>query len=166
MSLLTVLCLLYFVHKRYEHTYQRDLDDFDISYLLGCCFCLAVVLRPHLNSRPLFDTLWTFALYVDVFAMMPQLWMVAKCEVGSGLEILNAHFLAAIAAADGVSLFFWVYGFREFAPKDGSFNTTGWAIMGAHVIQCLLLLDFMFYYVKACISASIAAVQSGDPIAR
>jgi hypothetical protein len=163
MSLLTVLCLLYFVHKRYESTYQREQDDFDISYLLGFCFCLAVVLHPHLNSRPLFDTLWTFALYVDVFAMMPQLWMVAKLESGVSADALyNPHYIMAIAASRGVNLYFWFHGFREFAPKDGSFNFTGWAIMGAHVIQCLLLADFAFFYVKACVLGSIKAVQTGD----
>merc|ERR1719478_1154464 len=117
MTLLVVLCLLYLVLKRYRYTYQEEQDSFEISYLLSGCFVLAVLLHPHLNSRPMFDTLWTFALYVDVFAMMPQLWMVAKLEVGSGLEVLNAHFIAAIAASDGVSMFFWIYGFSEFAPK-------------------------------------------------
>merc|ERR1719171_2462619 len=94
---------------------------------------------------------------------MPQLWMVAKLNLGSGLSIMNAHFLAAIAASDGVSLFFWAYGFREFAPKNGGFNATGWAIMGAHIIQCMLLMDFMFCYVKcmfakACVKPTAQAV--------
>merc|ERR1719456_325093 len=115
MSLVTVVCVLYHVYYRYSSTYQSDQDAFEIGYLLSGCFVLAVLLHPHLNSRPLFDTLWTFSLYVDVFAIMPQLWMMAKLELGSGLPVLNAHFIAAIAAADGVSLFFWVYGFREFA---------------------------------------------------
>ena len=42
----------------------------------------------------------------------------------------------------------WCYAFKEFAPKDGSFNVTGWAIMAAHIIQMVLLLDFIYYYVK------------------
>merc|ERR1719478_1124985 len=122
MTLLVVIFLLHCVLHRFRCTYEEEDDSFEIGYLLSGCLMLAVLLHPHLNSRPMFDTLWTFALYVDVFAMMPQLWMMAKLELGSGLEILNLHFLAAIAAADGVSLFFWVYWFREFAPKNGGFN--------------------------------------------
>merc|ERR1719263_388164 len=93
--------------------------------------------------------------------MMPQLWVIAKMGVGSQVEPLNGHYIMAIAASRAVSLYFWFYGYREFAPKDGSFNLTGWAIMLAHVIQVLLLLDFMYYYVKACIVASVRAVQTG-----
>merc|ERR1719326_2437852 len=97
-----------------------------------------------------------------MFAMMPQLWMVAKIQAGAEVEALNAHYIATIAASRAVSLYFWVHAYREFAPKNGGFNTTGWAIMGAHIIQCLLLVDFMFYYVKACICSSIKAAQSGN----
>merc|ERR1719265_168448 len=149
MTLLVVIFLIHCVMIRFKSTYQRDEDSFEIGYLLSACLFFAVMLHPHLNSRPLFDTLWTFALYVDVFAMMPQLWMMAQLKNNSGLEILNVHFLAGIAASDLVSLFFWAYGFREFAPKNGGFNATGWAIMGAHIIQCMLLADFIFYYIKS-----------------
>merc|ERR1719265_1555404 len=100
----------------------------------------------------MFDTLWTYALYVDVFAMMPQLWMVAKLEVGVEIEALNSHYIAAIAASRLVNLYFWYHGFQELKPKDGGFNLTGWAIMIAHIIQCLLLVDFVAFYVKACVS--------------
>merc|ERR1719506_434207 len=128
MSLVMIITLLYFAFSRYRSTYQEDQDTFEIGYLLGGCFVLAVLLHPHLNGRPMFDTMWTLALYVDVFAMMPQLWMVAKLEVGAELEALNAHYIAAIAASRGVSLYFWFYGFREFAPRNGGFNLTGWTI--------------------------------------
>merc|ERR1719386_694642 len=171
MSLLAVLCLLNFVYVKYESTYQREEDTFQIDYMLGGCLVLAVVLHPHLNSRPMFDTLWTWALYVDTVAMMPQLWMIAKLGAGAEIETLNAHYVAATSAARGVSLYFWSYGFKEFAPKDGSFNFTGWAIMLAHVLQVLLLLDFVYYYVKTwfckpCIRAAMitGGVQSHAPV--
>merc|ERR1719261_1149301 len=158
-----VLCLLYHVFCRYQESYQAEQDTFEIGYLLAGCFILAVLLHPHLNSRPMFDTLWTLALYVDVFAIMPQLWMVTKLQAARDqLEALNMHYIAAIAAARGVSLYFWFYGFREFAPKDGSFNLTGWTIMVAQVIASLLLLDFAYYYVKSCIMKSVNGCITGE----
>lgn len=162
MSLLTVLVLLYLAFRKYRSTYQEDLDSFDISYLLGFCFVLAVLLHPRLNNRPLFDTLWTLALYIDVFAMLPQLWMVGKIQVGGELEALTGHYIGAIAASRMVNLYFWWYGFREFAPKDGSFNLTGYAILAAHVIQVLLLIDFVYFYVKSCFWGYVRVVQTGD----
>merc|ERR1719163_1664199 len=133
MTLCVVVFLIHCVMIRFKDTYQEDQDSFEISHLLCGCLVLAIILHPHLNARPLFDTLWTFALYVDVFAMLPQLWMVAKLQSGEektqDLAALNAHYIAAIAASRGVSLYFWFYGFAEFAPKNGSFNLTGWAIL-------------------------------------
>merc|ERR1719258_844399 len=104
MTLVVVVFLVHCVMIRYKSTYQQSEDSFEIGYLLSACLFFAVMLHPHLNSRPLFDTLWTFALYVDVFAMMPQLWMLAKMERGAQLDGLNAHYIAAIAASRGVSL--------------------------------------------------------------
>merc|ERR1719146_363263 len=145
MCLGMLIFLLYHVFVRYRPTYQVDQDSFEIGYLLSGCFALSVLLHPHLNSCPFFDTLWTFALYTDVFAMMPQLWMLSKCQAAKEqIDALNIHYIAAIAAARGVSLYFWFYGFREFAPKDGSPNLTGWTIMGAQVVSVLLLIDFSF----------------------
>merc|ERR1719331_1446324 len=100
MCLGMVLCLLYHVFRRYRDTYQADKDSFEIGYLLSGCFVLAVLLHPHLNSRPMFDTMWTFALYTDVFAMMPQLWMVAKLQAAQDqIEALTLHYLGAHSAA-------------------------------------------------------------------
>merc|ERR1719265_2466994 len=162
MCLAMIICLLYLAFDKFKQTYQEDLDTFEIGYLLGGCFVLAILLHPHLNNRPLFDTMWTLALYVDVFAMMPQLWMIAKLETGDSVDALNAHYIMAIAASRAVSLYFWYYGFREFAPKDGSFNLTGWAIMVSHVIQMLLLLDFVAMYVKACVKGCFRAINTGE----
>merc|ERR1719353_2380651 len=99
MNLVVVLILLYHVFRRYRATYQMDQDTFDIGYLLSGCFALAVVVHPHLNNRPMFDTLWTYALYVDMVGMMPQLWMIAKLDLGTNVEPLNAHYIASIAAS-------------------------------------------------------------------
>merc|ERR1719498_1358412 len=88
--------------------------------------------------------------------------MVGKLKSGASADALNCHYIMAIAASRGASLYFWYYGFREFAPKDGSFNLTGWAIMCATVIQCLLLLDFVVFYVKACVKSGVKAIQTGQ----
>merc|ERR1719420_2045906 len=127
MTLLVVIFLLHCCLKRFRYTYQEEEDTFEIGYLLSGCLFLAVLLHPHLNDRPLFDTLWTFALYVDMLAMMPQLWMMSK--VGGALEALSSHYIAGIAASRGVSLIFWMNGYTELAPEDGSFNLSGYAIM-------------------------------------
>jgi len=150
-ALCMALQLLYFVYKKHRKTYQEDCDSFNVGNTMIVCFVLAVLVHPDLNARPIFDTLWTAGLYIDVVAMLPQLWMMSK--IGGEVEALNCHYVGAVAVSRCVSLIFWFYGFVELAPLDGSFNLAGWAIITAHVIQVLLLLDFLFVYIKACMNS-------------
>merc|ERR1719197_1670469 len=106
---------------------------------------------------PLFDTLWAAALYIDVVAMMPQLVMMTKIK--GEVEALTSHFVGATAINKLVSLMFWYHGFTELAPLDGSFNLAGWAIITAHVLQVLLLCDFLLYYIRAVVSTGSAQVK-------
>merc|ERR1712118_209273 len=104
-------------------------DNVKVEYIGLSCFVLAVLVHPDLNNRPVFDTLWTTALYLDVIAMIPQLIMMSKCKE---VEALTSHFVVGTALSRLVSLIFWYHGFAELAPLYGSFNLAGWAIISAH----------------------------------
>jgi len=156
-ALLIVLQVLFCIYKSHRVTYVAEKDNScKIEIMALCCFVLAVLVHPDLNNRPVFDTLWTTALYIDVVAMVPQLMMMSKCRE---VEALTSHFVGATALSRLVSLIFWYHGFAELAPLDGSFNLAGWAIIGAHVLQVLLLCDFLVYYVRAVVSTGSATVQ-------
>jgi hypothetical protein len=157
LALLQVLNLLYCVFKSHRSTYQEEHDQFNVQFATLLCFVLAAQVHPDLNNRPLFDTLWMTALYVDVVAMMPQLVMTTKNQ--GEVEALTSHYVGATALSKVVGLIFWFYGFVELAPLDGGFNLAGWAIMAAHVFQVLLLGDFLFYYIRACLSTGSARFQ-------
>lgn len=148
LALVMCLQIMYCVFKSYNFTYQADDDVCNVKAIVLICFTLAVLVHPDLNNRPLFDTLWTTALYIDVVAMMPQLKMMTK--ISGEVEALTSHFVGATAVSRVVSLVFWYVAFQELAPLDGSFNMSGWTIMFAHVVQVLLFCDFLFYYVRAC----------------
>lgn len=149
ISMLMVLQILHAVYKTYHHTYQEEEDTYNVQVVVLGSFVVAAVAHPDLNNRPLFDTLWTTALYIDVVAMMPQLAMMAK---KGKVEALTSHFVGATAISRVVSLFFWYNGYAELAPLDGSFNIGGWAILSAHIVQVVLFIDFLFYYIKACVA--------------
>jgi len=156
-ALCMALKLIHCVFKTHRHTYQEEYDSLNVVMAAIVCFVLAVLIHPDLNARPVFDTLWTTALYIDVIAMVPQLWMMSK--VGRDVEALNCHFVGATAMSRCANLCFWFYGFVELAPLDGSFNLAGWVIITAHVVQTLLLCDFLFMYVKACMSSGLRATM-------
>lgn len=154
-ALLMVLQIIYCVYKSHRQTYQEDDDAFNAQAVGLGCFVLAVLVHPDLNDRPLFDTLWATALYIEVVSMMPQLALIVKNR--GEVEALTSHYVGSTAVSRLMSLTFWYHGFSELAPLDGSFNLAGWAIILAHVFQVLLLGDFMFYYVRACVSMGLNA---------
>jgi len=143
-SLLLVFQLLYFIHKRYKHTYQDTLDTMPIWNIAPVAFVLGFCFHGNLNHSLFFDKAWTIGMWLDTVAMLPQLWMlVAK---GGEVEALTANFVALIFASKGLSFWFWFTGYPELAPADGGFNTVGFIIMAAHSLQLLFSADFMYHY--------------------
>merc|ERR1719240_1675021 len=113
-------------------------------------FVLAVLIHPSMNSWTPFDILWTTHLYIDALAMVPQLWMISKS--GGQVNGLTAHYIAATLLSNSLSFLFWFLAASELNEDANSVNIAGLAINGAHVVQLLLLLDFGYYYGKACLT--------------
>lgn len=147
VALLLTLQIIHCIYFKYKSTYMAHEDDFLITYLLFGCFLLAGLVHPDLNDRPIFDTLWTASLYIDVVACIPQLWMMNKCG-SDECDAVSSHFVAVSAFARLINLIFWCYGYVELAREDGSFNMAGWTILIATLIQNALLADFVFLYVQ------------------
>jgi hypothetical protein len=162
MMLMACLQLLYTMLRTHRATYQVEHDDFNVAPALLFCFICAIFVHPDLNDRVFFDTIWATSLYVDVVAMIPQLWMMSK--VGKEVEALTGHYVAAISVSRIVNFVFWYYGFPELAPVDEGFNIAGWAVIGSIGLQLLLLADFMFCYAKACMKSCAAGTCATAPI--
>jgi len=157
-ALLIILNILYCIFKSHRGTYSEEQDNnFKVEIIALACFVFAVFVHPDLNNRPVFDTLWATALYIDVVAMVPQLALMSK--IRGDIEALTSHFVGATALSRAVTLIFWYHGFVELAPLDGSFNLAGWAIIAAHVLQVLLLCDFLYYYIRAVVKTGSAKFQ-------
>lgn len=144
-----VLCLqiCFLMYYPYRSTYQESEDCFaSVNTCIGCAI-LAVIVHPDLNNRPIFDSIWTCSLYIDVVSTLPQLWMMGK--LGGKVDALSAHYVALIALSRTVDMIFWYYGFEELAPEDGSFNLAGWTVFGAHLVHILLMWDFICCYSRS-----------------
>jgi len=143
-SLLLVFQLLFFMHKKYAHTYQAELDTMPIYAILPAFVLLGTCFHGHLNHSPFFDSVWTVALWFDTVAMLPQLWMLVR--KGGEVEALTSNYVALIFASRVMAFWFWFTGMPELAPKDGGINMLGYMIVGAHAMQVLLSADFMYHY--------------------
>merc|ERR1712224_331304 len=101
--------------------------------------------------------LWTVHLYIDAVAMVPQLWMITKSGGTVGkVKGFTAHYIGATMLSNMLSGLFWFYATPELAEKN-KVNVAGLAINGAHLVQMLLLLDFGYFYGKACLKGKWGA---------
>jgi len=152
-SILIVFDILYSVFKTHRSSYQEELDVMNIKYIVPSCIALAVVLHPHFQQGEWHSFLWTTYLYMDVFALLPQIVMMAKS--GGKIEAPIAHFVAATAIRWMIDLCFWYFDFN-LGPQGyyKGVNMSGILIVAFHLLSLCLVADFMYYYIKARIGGS------------
>jgi hypothetical protein len=152
-SLLCAMYLLYAAQKKYACTYQQEDDTMPIAPILMSCAICSYCIRGVLNRNWIFDTLWAFSLDVEVFQLLPQLYMMSK--IGGTVDTATAHFVVNIVASCFGRFIFWLWavpGCKELSTPEGyawDMAMGGKFILGAYTIQSLISLDFMYYFVKS-----------------
>jgi hypothetical protein len=149
LSLVLIMCLLYKVMVIHRDTYQVGDDSLSVTPLVIGCLVLAAILHSNKNNRPLFDTLWMAGVFAGVVAVLPQLWLITRS--GGRVQALTSHYIAALAlsrtlsgvimwyAASELTCNYWIEGFEH----------ASWAVLAAHAIQLLLIVDFAYHYAKS-----------------
>jgi len=153
VSLLMAIRILFCIHVSHKSSYQKAEDAFEVRNLILGAVVLAVLIHPRFCQWTACDILWTVHLYIDAIAMVPQIWMVSKG--GGKMNALTAHYIAATLMSNLLGFVFWFYASESFSDgygdAYGKINITGLAVNGAHVVQVLLLLDFGYFYGRACL---------------
>jgi hypothetical protein len=157
MSLCTVLHLLYCVHKTYAHTYQEEHDSLPLGPLVAGCFTLSLFIRGNLIKVVYFDMVWTMSAYAEIFAMVPQLWMMA--QQGGQVDGLTGHYVACIVISGVLTWTFWWWTYPQMEKRGG---------VAGHVMLCLQTLklifsaDFMYYYAMAFIGGTNLVLPASE----
>lgn len=81
--------------------------------------------------------LWTFSIYLESVAILPQLFMVSKTGEA---ETITSHYLFALGSYRALYLFNWIY--RYYA--EGFFDLIA---VVAGVVQTILYCDFFYLYI-------------------
>jgi hypothetical protein len=161
-SIFTACYLLHAAQKKYAHTYQSEDDAMPVGPILTSCAVAAYFIHANLNHN-LFDQIWAFSLNVEVFQLVPQLYMLAK--VGGVVDAASSHFVGNVFLACLCRLTFWVWavpGCKGLSAAQNGVYTFkdleigGFYILGAYVLQTIISLDFVYYYVKAWFRGSSA----------
>jgi len=167
LGLIFTSSALYATMVPYNRTYQKDLDTFGemhvpegfgAIYLAVPVFLLACVVHPNLNADFMSDMAWTYAMYLESVALIPQLYMFQKQTAGV-VELLTAHFVAALGLGRVMEFFFWIYSYHELANSSGS-KLPGYLALFSQFLQLVLMLDFFWYYFVAVKNATPLVLPS------
>jgi hypothetical protein len=161
MSLVFTGAALYGCMVPFKGTYQADMDrfgEFNVPpgtgavYLAGPVLLIALFIHPNLNADFLSDTAWTYAMYLESTALVPQLYMFQK-QASGVVELLTAHFVAALGFGRLMEFCFWIYSYHELANHAGS-RLPGYLALIAQFVQLVLMVDFFWYYYMAVKNAT------------
>jgi len=153
ISFILALTIVMFCRKRFAASYERESDVFNHYYIIGACFVLALIFHPNLNGLMPFDVSWTFALYLESVAVMPQLFMFQRDK---RVEPFTTHFLAGQALSRLFSFIFWFSSYKELNDHTVTLKSyVGQWVMIMQLIQLVVMGDFIYHYIQ-CIRKGIS----------
>jgi len=119
---------------KFKATYDRNHDTFRIEFLIGPCILLALIINHEFS---IVEILWTFSIYLESVAILPQLFMLSKTGEA---ETITSHYLFALGSYRALYIFNWIY--RYYAEEF--FDPIA---VVAGCVQTILYADFFYLYV-------------------
>lgn len=148
-GVVAALWILYQALVGMRTSYQSDEDNLPVIPMVLVCVLLAAVLHADMNARPIYDTLWMTGLFLGSIAVMPQLWLITR--TGNHVDALMSHYIAVMCLGRMLAGCF-MYMAREDVtcqPWIEGVSHAILAILGAHLLNLVLLGDFAYFYIKA-----------------
>jgi hypothetical protein len=84
-----------------------------------------------------FQVLWTFSIYLESVAILPQLFMVSKTGEA---ESITSHYLFALGSYRALYILNWIYRYATEVHYDLIAIVAG-------IVQTVLYCDFFYLYV-------------------
>lgn len=156
-SLAAAGLLLFAIFGPLKSTYEDKFDrfgnlppvprEFGAVYLIAPALLLAIFFHPNLNKEFFSDTCWTFSMYVEAVAMLPQIYMFQKqaAEENGMVEAMIGHTVFALGFSRVFELIFWVGSFKELAHEAWG-QTPGYIVLLSQLAHLVIMADFFYYY--------------------
>ncbi|KAK1569301.1 hypothetical protein Q3G72_035139 [Acer saccharum] len=120
--------VIYAMRFKLKSTYIKELDNFNIYYIVVPCSILAFLIHPYTRYISFGGILWAFCVYLESVSVLPQLRMMQNAKVyetgGTYLQLIGHGY-------------FWF-------P----------AALLAEMVQTFILADFCYYYIKRSLPLS------------
>ena len=153
-SLICVLVLIYLCKYVYKETSDYMSDTVHFAYLVIPCLVFALVIHTSLNRFFFTDVMWTFSMYLETFAVYPQLKLFLNKK--GQIESYTSHYVSLCGFSRLLSLLFWADTFKELNTSDeGTFSLfseySGYFIIISQIGQLVIMVDYYYYYFKSII---------------
>lgn len=124
-------------HKVVKQTYSKDEDTFRHYFLILPSFVLAILIHRDFN---VIEVLWSFSLYLEAVAILPQLVLLQRSR---NIDTLTGDYIFLLGAYRALYLLNWVYRFFTEIHK------ILWIPWVSGLVQTVLYADFFYYYFKS-----------------
>lgn len=135
----TSLAIVWYMryHKVVKQTYNKGEDTFRHYFLLPACFVLALLFH---RDFTLVEVLWTFSLYLEAVAILPQLVLLQRSR---NIDNLTGNYVFFLGAYRALYLLNWTY--RYFLQD----HRARWIPWISGLVQTALYADFFYYYIMS-----------------
>lgn len=132
--LVAAFATVYMMYMKFKATYDHNHDTFRLEFLLGPAAVLALVINHEFTFM---EVMWTFSIYLEAVAILPQLFMVSKTGEA---ESITSHYLFALGSYRALYIVNWVYRYY----MEGFYDIIA-TIAG--IVQTVLYCDFFYLYI-------------------
>ncbi len=144
MKIFFIASSIYAVYllKKYSSEIKENADIFPVQYLLlGTAVCALLF---HSSFSPI-ELLWSYSLWLESVAILPQLFLL---ESKGESELLTIHYIFALGLYRALYIPNWFYRYFTEGRLDKLSIVTG-------IIQTLVYSDFFYVYYKKVIKNGI-----------
>jgi hypothetical protein len=149
ISLLICILLVYLIYFKYRETSDIMSDGkIPFYFLVIPSYILAIMFRSSLNNNAFCDINWAFSMYLETFAIFPQilLFTIKKGQI----ESFTSHYVALCGLSRLFSLIFWFDTYEELVTYDLYFGKyVGYFIIGSQILQLIIMADYYYLYFKS-----------------
>ncbi|XP_018420992.1 PREDICTED: ER lumen protein-retaining receptor 3 [Nanorana parkeri] len=137
MKVIFLICAyvtVYLIYMRLRKTYDSENDTFRLEFLLVPVIGLSFL--ENYKFTPL-EILWTFSIYLESVAILPQLFMITKTGEA---ETITTHYLFFLGLYRLLYLANWIWRYYTENFYDQIAVVSG-------VVQTIFYFDFFYCYV-------------------
>jgi len=129
----TSYATIYLMYVKFKATYDSNHDVFRVEFLVIPVAILALVLNHEFSF---IEIMWTFSIYLEAVAILPQLFMVSKTGEA---ESITSHYLFALGSYRALYIFNWIWRYYTEEYYDLIAIIAG-------IVQTVLYCDFFYLY--------------------